>query len=175
MRTATARNVVASGSRPHGGLCRLRLRSWESERFHAVGQRGGLESEKFGGAAAAINLSAGSGDGLFDVFTLESADLGVSEQGRTAGGYGDRMAVRQTWTRERQRLVERQAPPIRENDGALDHVRQLAYVARPIVLLEGSDVVLSQQRCRPVEPSTRPSEEVRGQDGNVLLPVAQRR
>src|SRR5438128_2278249 len=45
---------------------RLRRRSRDPEGFHTVGQGGGLEPEKTGGAAAAVNLPARPGDRPLD-------------------------------------------------------------------------------------------------------------
>lgn len=158
-------------SPPIGGVpratVRLRRRARDPEGFHAVGQGGGLEPEKAGGAAAAVNLPARPGDRLLDVLTLQSADLSICKQRGRAARNGDRSVARRPRTRERQRLVELQSAPVRQNYRALDDVRELAYVTRPVVLLESSQVDRTQARCWSVEPLARQSEEVGGENGKV--------
>ena len=155
---------------------RRRQRSRDPEGFHAVGQGRRFEAEKASSAATAVNLPARLDDRPLNVLTLKSADFSIGKQrsqGRGAGG-GDGNVMGRAWTRERQRLVERQPSPIGQNDCSLDDMREFAHVSRPVVLLECSEVDRRQGRHRPVEPLARQSEEVGGQDGDVLLPIAKR-
>ena len=58
--------------------------------FHPEGASGGLESEKFGGAAAAGIFVAAPGDGLFDAVTLKSGRLSPRLASRTKCEPGSR-------------------------------------------------------------------------------------
>src|SRR5215467_5501743 len=152
----------------------LRVRARNAERLHAVGQSGRLEPEKPGRATAAVDFPTRLRDRSLDIVALEPPDVSICEQGRGATGNKSRAAACRPRTREAQRLVEPQPTPVRPNDCALDDVRELAHVARPIILFEGSDVGRSQAGYGPVQALTRQSQEVCSEQCDVVLSTTKR-
>src|SRR5262245_54874849 len=110
----------------HDRAVLLRLRARNGERLHAVGQSGRLEPEQPGSATAAVDFPTRLGDRSLDIVALEAPDVSICEQRRGAAGNESRAEARRPWTREGQRLVKPQLTPVRQNDGALDDVRELA-------------------------------------------------
>src|SRR5262249_58021154 len=105
---------------------------------------------------------------------LETPDVSVCQQRRWASGNKSRAAARGPWPREHQRLVKSQLKPVRQNNGALDDVRELADVTRPIILFKGLDVGRSQARHGSLQALTRQSQEVCRQECDVVLASAKR-
>jgi len=95
-----------------------------------------------------------------DIVALEPPDVSICEQRRGAPGNKGRAAARRPRAREHQRLVKPELTPVRQNDCALDDVRELADVTRPIILLEGFDFGRSQARHGSLQALTRQSQEV---------------
>jgi hypothetical protein len=73
----------------------------------------------------------------------------------------------------REGLVDPEIWPAREDQGALDHVLELAHISRPVIGGEGGHGRLRHLLDVPAEFPLAQADEVPHEDRNVLPPIAE--